>query len=909
MQFACSSDSVSSVTAIASGSKQCPAGGIDVRNGDSHQIICNQGGQLVATLTLPVGDANCSAGGTEIELGLDDGSNGGTAGDGTLQPGEVSSTQYICASGPLLTAQVPLPVGDANCAAGGTEIELGLDDGSNGGTAGDGTLQTGEITSTQYLCASGAVLTAQATLPVGNASCPGGGTEIDVGFDNGVGGGIAGDGVLQSGEVTSRSPVCADVGARVGTFLPPEGTAGLFSANLTGGSSSAGQGGAGGNWNARMLSGSNGGHIKTFTTGTVKTTFTVPDPPAAPADELLLSSDTTITSEADTSGAGLTAGAFFLSETGSSWFLYHWDGTTAVRVNDLAIAEGTTVTFSPPTGQLAVQVRLLGELRNRGTLTTSTLADGLSKAALVLRPEAYWGAPGSAIDLRGADAAAGPGGNGGSLEVVESASGGLEAVLVNQGTFDTSGGRGEQGGTAGHLTLHFDPGLTNTGALTAVGGAGTLDLGGAGGAVTVEDDQGALINSGAIDASGGNGATVGGAGGFIALFPRDFGAVRNSGTLKANGGDASPECTVGCVGGNAGEIDLSNDPDDGSGGADVSSQGDLIAHGGDGAVGNGGKGGVLSLGSAATSVGGIGSASTPVGSLALTGNIDLHGGAGATLGGNAGALNASLDPQGAADGQELAFYGYGAGIDVSGGQGVTQGGMAGTFTESNAVGNSDADLPLLGGSVLNNCPITVKGGDASNGKGGSGGVFNLSTQTDIHFSEPIEWVINDGNLDLSGGAGTTWGGPGGSVILIGRSGVATSGEVVANGGAASASGGMGGGTVFPYFSLLAIISQDGPVISAANFTANGGDALGAGGTGGASLPNIEVEGPSVQNSGNIVANGGNGDLQGGDGARQVSLIATTGTMSQTGTVSAQGGNGTTPGVNGVISVLGQTPQP
>jgi hypothetical protein len=44
--------------------------------------------------------ANCANGGTKIQSGLDNGAGGGTAHDGTLQSGEVSATGYACNGAP-----------------------------------------------------------------------------------------------------------------------------------------------------------------------------------------------------------------------------------------------------------------------------------------------------------------------------------------------------------------------------------------------------------------------------------------------------------------------------------------------------------------------------------------------------------------------------------------------------------------------------------------------------------------------------------------------------------------------------------------------------------------------------------------------------------------------------------------
>jgi len=109
------------------------------------------GGQqsLVKLTTEPAG-ANCAAGGQKVEVGID------ANGNGVLDTNEVSptATTYICngangsggSSGQnALVNTTPEPVG-ANCAAGGTKIEVGLDADRSG------TLDAGEITSTRYTC-------------------------------------------------------------------------------------------------------------------------------------------------------------------------------------------------------------------------------------------------------------------------------------------------------------------------------------------------------------------------------------------------------------------------------------------------------------------------------------------------------------------------------------------------------------------------------------------------------------------------------------------------------------------------------------------------------------------------------------------------------------------------------------
>ena len=104
---------------------------------------------LVATSDEAPG-ANCSDGGTKIEVGLDE------DGDGVLDSSEVTSTSYVCNGGnggsggngqnSLVTTSAE-PAG-TNCPFGGTKIETGLD------ADDDGTLDPGEVngTATSYVC-------------------------------------------------------------------------------------------------------------------------------------------------------------------------------------------------------------------------------------------------------------------------------------------------------------------------------------------------------------------------------------------------------------------------------------------------------------------------------------------------------------------------------------------------------------------------------------------------------------------------------------------------------------------------------------------------------------------------------------------------------------------------------------
>lgn len=183
-------------------------------------LACGGGGgsSSVATTSNPIqarmlaspvgaGSAQCTNGGTRIDAWLDSNANG------IMDPGEVSTTQYICAAvtNDMLTAgvnalvkMVAEPAG-ANCANGGQKISVGLD------ANGNAVLDASEVTSDAYLCngtagASGSsgltTLMTTNTLSIADPHCAYGGTQFQLGLDTN------GDGVLDSSEVTSTSYAC-----------------------------------------------------------------------------------------------------------------------------------------------------------------------------------------------------------------------------------------------------------------------------------------------------------------------------------------------------------------------------------------------------------------------------------------------------------------------------------------------------------------------------------------------------------------------------------------------------------------------------------------------------------------------------------------------------------------------------
>jgi MYXO-CTERM domain-containing protein len=247
-------------------------------------------GSLISVTSEGSGD-HCAISGVRIDQGMDDGAAGGPAGNGQLEAGEVRSTSYVCdgasgaagsagtdgddgddgddgAAGPRGSAGPRGPAGakgddgddgddgaagprgavgadgtgavsritvlgrgDRECPSGGFTLSIGRDD------DGDGTLDNAEIDDMRVLCNGAAghstVVDTRAIEP-GDEDCPDGGLHVRVGIDDGAGGGNAGNGKLESGEIDDEQDVClsptdvvlAGGGGAGGCSTAPVGTRG-----------------------------------------------------------------------------------------------------------------------------------------------------------------------------------------------------------------------------------------------------------------------------------------------------------------------------------------------------------------------------------------------------------------------------------------------------------------------------------------------------------------------------------------------------------------------------------------------------------------------------------------------------------------------------------------------------------
>ncbi|MDH4247752.1 MAG: hypothetical protein OEW39_08045 [Deltaproteobacteria bacterium] len=250
--------------AIAAGSDTtCPSGGVIIYtgfdiNGDGilqteerdpsvTYKVCYGGNALVKKAADATG--TCVYGGIELKSGVD------INNDKVLDTDEeVGSAQYVCNGSPGAPSLIEKKTApSANCTNGGTQIDIGLDDGLPTGTALDGTLQSGEIDKTYYACngtngsngstgqtgsAGFNTLVDYASAPVAN--CANGGTTVNFGLDDGLdsggastGAGTARDGILQGGEIDKTFYVCNGGGSGGGGVVT--NGPGTWQATLNGG--------------------------------------------------------------------------------------------------------------------------------------------------------------------------------------------------------------------------------------------------------------------------------------------------------------------------------------------------------------------------------------------------------------------------------------------------------------------------------------------------------------------------------------------------------------------------------------------------------------------------------------------------------------------------------------------------
>ncbi|MCK5690142.1 hypothetical protein KAI87_12770, partial [Myxococcota bacterium] len=386
---------------------------------------------------------------------------------------------------------VAVPVGDS-CAAGGYTVNAGADTNANG------VLDADEITSTSTMCngeegsdgdagSDGlASLIEKTELPLDDENCPESGVRLDVGVDNGDGGGIADDGILQAGEVDDSTFVCSADNAIVAKPLtPPDSPVGAFTMNMNGGAASDGSGGDGGCFEVYMDPGTLTGHIKVFSTGVADASFDFPETihTYLGSEPLVVDGDLTIESYATGDHSTMQAGQYHLhdGEALDVAALYKWTGTQDVKVTGVKVNAGATLTFAANQTDTSI-FNIDNDFILAGTLTTEL--DGLNRIELKFYCDTYYGEEGSVIDLSGKDAPAEgtDGGRGGDFVIYADDQDqdfyeGWGSIFSHSDV-DVSGGEGDNGGRGGSVKFAADLAIITSGDIFANGGTGLVGSGG-----------------------------------------------------------------------------------------------------------------------------------------------------------------------------------------------------------------------------------------------------------------------------------------------------------------------------------------------------------------------------------------------------------------------------------------------
>lgn len=536
---------------------------------------------------------------------------------------------------------------------------------------------------------------------------------------------------------------------------------GLYQINLTGGDSSTGTGGLGGNMFLDKLAGQ--GNVQVLSRGLADPSF-VPqalDPTLAITDWIAPVGPTTIKVAGGSYTPTLIDPPYLIA---SDTNLYLPNSTARLDddpiVTGVYIPAGATVILETNgllLGEPAAEIVLVNDFYLAGTLRTDVVS-AAQKAHLNLSCYNFFST--GTINTAGVT----PGQNGGKVEIVADFNTFNHGPIVTSGADNGLGG----GGHAGYISLETQTFTTsgsveNTGLLTAVGGGSApgAGVGGNGGDIYFWPYLDAR-NSADIIANGGAGV-YGGLGGWLEVITLS-GGFASGGNLNLSGGRA---LTPGGLGGDGGNMAVNVD------GGSITIAGSIDMSGADGLVSlaDSGNGGLLNLFSYPSGV-------IPAGSITVSGNIDLSGGnttSGSLGGGFAGVLTAKTSVALDNSTATVSFLGYKK-IDLSGGDGV-DGGDGGNvfFTHAISLGVPSS------GKLINEAGLFTVGGNGDD-FGGNGGNVDFDSMTSASNSANI--IADGGNTDpLVAG---TAGGNGGDVTVTAPDGFDNTGFITSFGGTGEA---------------------------------------------------------------------------------------------------------------------------
>lgn len=765
---------------------------------------------------------------------------------------------------PIIPSVTAIAPGDPTCPTGGVRVSTGVDDDR------DGVLSDSEIDRTSSICngnnlgVEDDVLVRTVSLDPG-VECPDGGRRLDIGLDNGDGSGTAGNATLEDGEVDTSFLDCNDAPMVVGV-QPPTGPAGSFVLDTHGGSGGTGGGGEGGGVSERSSNATIDAYLMLSATGAADASCSAPTVTTDLGSNGLEVTSDLVVPVVDTDGESSQADGAVYTRPGFDGLL-RWDATNlvGVRITGVRVAVGATLTLTENSGTTA-RVVTDADFEVLGTLTTGVGGSGrsglsvlagrllLQNGSVVVTSGSGAGAGGGdiylegsnllvalgSIDSRGSDGATG--GDGGDVVLVSG------TQTFTAGTIQTQGGTASagDGGDGGGVFMRADSRLVcNGAAITADGGNATAIAGDGGevrlGADCVYGTPLEVRSSGAVRTRGGVQTGTcdpmscrGGDGGDVYLVAGFGGSIATSGGIDTRGGNSA-----GAGGGTGGDVYL----DEGYAFESLAVvrhydlSGNITTFGGDGAT-SGGSGGDIETYNQGT----LGSASRYLGYASAL----LSGGAGGDGGGHAGDLQSV--PDGGTTNGGLGLYVFDTDVTAVGGNGGTgSAGDGGVIVFAPSLGQ-----PIPGGfseGPLENfvflADATLHGGDGA--IGGDGGA--IIAPSGCSPSLVTTGIRVDGAIDIDGGDGTTGhGGDAGEFNLATLRGAASlAGSVTANGGASTS--GTGGGF---YGSVL----MGTPATLSASVTASGGSS----GADGGSADDVVVTsfGGSSTVTGTVTVTGGAG---------------------------------------------------
>ncbi|MFT3841804.1 MAG: hypothetical protein QM723_32740 [Myxococcaceae bacterium] len=794
--------SVSSLTQVASDS-MCPTGGVKISVGNDK----NSNGKLDTDEVKDTQEVCNGAKGTDGTNGMN-GMNGGNGSDGGNGQNGVGS----------LVNAVALSTGDAHCPSGGTELDFGLDNGANGGTAGDGVLQSGEVLSSSYVCngsnAGQQYYPADLTPPPGAA----GNHTIKAGANPGVNGPGGSGGYITlrldpgslGGAVKIFNTGAADAGFAPPT--PPAFVAGGVPLNVTTDTTVPvlNDVAEGIEISEPYFLTVNDDRLFAYDadagTAVEVTSISVAAGKTLTFDPGFLTSSIQFYVRNDIHNQGTITATKLPPGNVNGANFYVGCGNFYGDVGSSVITRGADATGGTAGNGGSFNVECTALVINQGTIDTRGGAGDSAGNGGTVNLDSDYGAVYNTgvLNTVGGAAAVNSGGSGGGAN--------MYAALgtYNSGAIDGTGGLGvTAGGNGGGIDLetYATGSVKSSGALTTKGGdcTGATCPAGSGGSANITVHSGDLDHNATIDTSGGTGIGQGGTAGAISFqnyegsswseLPLATGNLRVSGDLTAMGGSGNPAGGGNTVsfnlspavhplgqelilfgyasmdvsgsngdnsyGGAAGSFEARTQPSapyvgEGTFGGTLSgplvNYADITVNGGDGTTG--GYGGTITIDTQLAvnlnqpyeKVINYGKLTVNAGLSSVNngqygGNINLEGVAGTE---NHGALsaNGSITSGGPSN------AGNGGTIDLISDDGpVTNTGTC-VANGGNTAGNggNGGQIYLDGTAVSNSANLTANGGDSTL-QGGNGGYVQL-------YSHPTGPSTNSGTYSVTGGTGT-----------------------------------------------------------------------------------------------------------------------------------------------------------